>query len=111
MADAVRLGADPEALESMPVYPNPRWQTRERRTPNRFLSEPKNHPFLFMNYTQPQPKRPQIVLPSTGRPESKFATELGQEIGPIEKLFQYDGSLVEIIEEDYSGARNGMKFG
>jgi hypothetical protein len=70
-----------------------------------------------MNYTQPQPKRPQIVLPSTGRPESKFATELGQEIGPIEKLFQYDGSLVEIIEEDYSGqydrfklARGGLKF-
>ena len=70
-----------------------------------------------MNYTQPQPKRPQILLPSTGRPESKFATELGQEIGPIEKLFQYDGSLVEIIEEDYSGqydrfklARGGLRF-
>src|SRR5262249_28291363 len=69
-----------------------------------FIWTPKmRFPVMNPNYAQPQTKRPQILLPSTGRPESVFATELGQVIGPTERLFCYDDRLVEIIEEDFTG--------
>jgi hypothetical protein len=72
---------------------------------------------MSSTYTQPKPQRPQIQLPTVGRPESVFATELGQIIGPTEQLFRYDDRLVEVIEEDFTGqydrfklARGGLKF-
>jgi hypothetical protein len=72
---------------------------------------------MSSTYSQPKAQRPQIQLPTTGRPESVFATKLGQIIGPTEQLFRYDDRLVEVIEEDFSGqydrfklARGGLKF-
>jgi hypothetical protein len=46
----------------------------------------------------------------SGHPESVFAAELGQVIGPTEQLFLYDDRLVEVIEHDFSGQYDRFKL-
>ena len=69
------------------------------------------------SYAQPPTQRPPLELPTLNRPESNFAHELGAGIGPVEKLFQYDSPVVEIIDEKFCAqydrfklARGGLKF-
>ncbi len=63
----------------------------------------------------PAPVR--ILLPGPQRLESKFATEIGQVLGPRGVAFRCDDRVVEIQEEEFSGeldrlklARGGLKF-
>jgi hypothetical protein len=60
---------------------------------------------------------PQIVLPKLSRQESRFATEMGQAIGPLDVLFRYQDELVEIRNEPFTDqldknklAKGGLKF-
>jgi hypothetical protein len=62
------------------------------------------------NSNQSQTKRPQILLASTGRPEGVFANELGKDTGPREKLFKYNATVVEVIEESFNGTHDRFKL-
>lgn len=61
--------------------------------------------------------RPQILLPGLNRTESEFATELAAHIAPLNVLFCFEESIVEVVEEKFTGeldrfdlARGGLKF-
>jgi hypothetical protein len=58
-----------------------------------------------------------ILLPCTGKSESKFAEEVGRAVSPLGVVFRCDERVVEMQEEEFSGeldqfklARGGLKF-
>jgi hypothetical protein len=59
----------------------------------------------------------EIVLPKLNRPESRFAADMGKAIGPLNVLFRYQGEIVEVLDEAFTGeldendlAVGGLKF-
>src|SRR4029077_2205768 len=69
----------------------------------------------------PDPEQIKICLPSLGRNERKFCTEIGKTIGPLNVAFMHNDRLAEVFDEpaprgeenqlDRNNlARGGLKF-
>src|SRR5258708_5600859 len=53
---------------------------------------------------------PQIVLPKLNRQESRFASDVGRAIGPLNVLFRHQDAIVEIKNELFTGEFDKSKL-